>query len=82
MKPPSLALRACLFAAATVAVALLGAWLLFGRGTVAIQTDLLAMLPATEAPAKTTSPVTSAPRRLYLSPTAPSTSINAAYGTV
>lgn len=48
MSHPSLALRAGLFAAATVAVALLGAWLLFGRGTVPIQTDLLAMLPATE----------------------------------
>lgn len=44
----SLALRAGLFAAATLLVAALGAHLLFGRGQVAIQTDLLAMLPATE----------------------------------
>lgn len=48
MNRPSLWLRAGLFTAATVAVALLGAWLLFGRGKVPIQTDLLAMLPATE----------------------------------
>lgn len=48
MKPPSPALRAAIFTATTVAIALLGAWLLFGRGTLAIQTDLLAMLPATE----------------------------------
>ena len=43
-----LALRAGLFAAATLLVAALGAWLLFGRGPLPIQTDLLAMLPATE----------------------------------
>ncbi|WP_266170228.1 MMPL family transporter [Dyella subtropica] len=46
-------LRAPLFGAAlfgtfALAVALLGAWLLFGRGGTPIQTDLLAMLPATE----------------------------------
>lgn len=39
-------------------------------------------LPITEPPAKITRPVTRAPRRLYLSPIAPSTSISAAYGTV
>lgn len=39
-------------------------------------------LPITEPPAKITRPVTSAPRRLYLSPIEPSTSISAAYGTV
>ncbi|GAA2466499.1 hypothetical protein GCM10010273_61880 [Streptomyces lavendulocolor] len=38
--------------------------------------------PATEPAPKTTSPRTSAPRRLYLSPIAPSSSISAAYGTV
>lgn len=48
MKRSSLWLRAGLFTAATAAVALLGAWLLFGRGPVPIDTDLLAMLPATE----------------------------------
>ena len=41
-------MRAGLFAAATIAIALLGAWLLFGRGNLPIQTDLLAMLPNTE----------------------------------
>ena len=40
--------RAGLFALATLLVATLGAWLLFGRGPLPIQTDLLAMLPATE----------------------------------
>ena len=48
MTPASLKLRAGLFAVATVLVTLLGAWLLFGRGPLPIQTDLLAMLPATE----------------------------------
>lgn len=46
MKP--LHLRAAIFAAATLAATLLTAWLLFGRGPLPIQTDLLAMLPATE----------------------------------
>ena len=41
-------MRAGLFAAATLAIAALGAWLLFGRGNLPIQTDLLAMLPNTE----------------------------------
>lgn len=36
------------FAAMALLVILLGAWLLFGRGRSPIQTDLLAMLPATE----------------------------------
>ncbi|WP_017462211.1 MMPL family transporter [Dyella ginsengisoli] len=40
--------HAVLFAAALALLAVLGAWLLFGRGAVPIQTDLLAMLPATE----------------------------------
>jgi hypothetical protein len=40
------------------------------------------MLPITEPPAKISRPSTSAPRRLYLSPIEPSTSISAAYGTV
>jgi predicted exporter len=44
----SLWLRAGWFAAATLLMILLGAWLLFGRGRSPIQTDLLAMLPATE----------------------------------
>ncbi|MEO9078481.1 MAG: MMPL family transporter [Rhodanobacter sp.] len=48
MNRASLWLRAGLFTAATVAVALLGAWLLFGRGPIPIDTDLLAMLPKTE----------------------------------
>jgi len=48
MTPRTLRLRAGVFAAATVLVAALGAWLLFGRGPLPIQTDLLAMLPATE----------------------------------
>ena len=48
MTKNALWLRAGLFTAATLAVALLGAWLLFGRGPVPIETDLLAMLPATE----------------------------------
>jgi predicted exporter len=41
-------IRAGLFAVATLAIAMLGAWLLFGRGGLPIQTDLLAMLPNTE----------------------------------
>jgi len=48
MTPRTLKLRAGLFAVASVLVAALGAWLLFGRGPLPIQTDLLAMLPATE----------------------------------
>ncbi|AND68978.1 hypothetical protein ATSB10_15240 [Dyella thiooxydans] len=43
-----LTLHAALFAVAMALLAGLGAWLLFGRGSVPIQTDLLAMLPATE----------------------------------
>ncbi len=43
-----LTLRAGLFAVALLLVAALGTWLLFGRGRMPIQTDLLAMLPATE----------------------------------
>jgi predicted exporter len=43
-----LPLRAALFGGAALMMALLGAWLLFGRGGTPIQTDLLAMLPATE----------------------------------
>ena len=46
--PRALWLRAGLFAVATLAIAILGAWLLFGRGGLPIQTDLLAMLPNTE----------------------------------
>ncbi len=45
MKAP---MRAVCFAIAALAIALLGGWLLFGRGGVPIQTDLLAMLPRTE----------------------------------
>lgn len=48
MTQRSLWLRAGWFVAATLLVTLLGAWLLFGRGRSPIQTDLLAMLPATE----------------------------------
>ena len=48
MTPPALKLRAGLFALATLLIAALGAWLLFGRGPLPIQTDLLAMLPTTE----------------------------------
>lgn len=48
MKPANLWVRAGWFAAATLLMALFGAWLLFGRGGSPIQTDLLAMLPATE----------------------------------
>ncbi|HET8899752.1 MAG TPA: hypothetical protein VFN09_13360 [Rhodanobacteraceae bacterium] len=40
--------RATAFALAAVATALATLWLLFGRGALPIQTDLLAMLPATE----------------------------------
>lgn len=48
MTAPALRRRAIGFALVAVAMALLGAWLVFGRGNVPIQTDLLAMLPATE----------------------------------
>ncbi|RDS85636.1 MMPL family transporter [Dyella psychrodurans] len=48
MNSRGLWLRAGGFAAATLLIALFGAWLLFGRGRSPIQTDLLAMLPATE----------------------------------
>jgi predicted exporter len=48
MTPRSLALRAGCFAVAMLLIALLGTWLLFGHGRSPIQTDLLAMLPATE----------------------------------
>ncbi|MBA2078840.1 MMPL family transporter [Rhodanobacter sp. PCA2] len=48
MTPRTLKLRAGLFAVAAVLVAALAAYLLFGRGPLPIQTDLLAMLPATE----------------------------------
>ena len=48
MTSPGLRLRAGTFAAAALLLTLFGAWLLFGRGTSPIQTDLLAMLPATE----------------------------------
>ncbi|MET0331584.1 MAG: hypothetical protein ABW154_09135 [Dyella sp.] len=41
-------LRALSFGLVATAIALLGAWLLFGRGALPIQTDLLAMLPTTE----------------------------------
>lgn len=45
--PPRLAGTAA-FVVAVLALVLLGSWLLFGRGASPIQTDLLAMLPATE----------------------------------
>jgi predicted exporter len=48
MNQQGLWLRAGWFAAATLLMALFGAWLLFGRDRSPIQTDLLAMLPATE----------------------------------
>ncbi|RDS84875.1 hypothetical protein DWU98_02660 [Dyella monticola] len=48
MTERNLWLRAGWFLAAMLLVTLLGAWLLFGRGRSPIQTDLLAMLPATE----------------------------------
>ena len=48
MTQRSLWLRAGGFAAMALLMTLLGAWLLFGRGRPAIQTDLLAMLPTTE----------------------------------
>ena len=48
MSVRSLPLRALLFGGFAVGMALLGAWLLFGHGAMPIQTDLLAMLPATE----------------------------------
>jgi predicted exporter len=40
--------RALSFGLVALAIALLGAWLLFGRGALPIQTDLLALLPTTE----------------------------------
>ncbi|TAL72941.1 MAG: hypothetical protein EPN56_13960 [Rhodanobacter sp.] len=48
MSTPGIKLRAGAFALTTLLVAAVGAWLLFGRGPLPIQTDLLAMLPATE----------------------------------
>ena len=48
MSARGLHLRAALFGGFALGMALLGAWLLFGRGGSPIQTDLLAMLPATE----------------------------------
>ncbi|HUB92125.1 MAG TPA: MMPL family transporter [Dyella sp.] len=48
MTERNLWLRAIGFMVATLLVALACAWLLFGRGRSPIQTDLLAMLPATE----------------------------------
>jgi predicted exporter len=48
MKPMSTSLRAGLFAVASLLVCLLCAWLLFGRSSSPLQTDLLTMLPATE----------------------------------
>lgn len=48
MKPAATTLRAAAFAAVSLLVCALGAWLLFGRATSPLQTDLLAMLPATE----------------------------------
>src|ERR1700756_5506507 len=48
MTQRNLWLRAGGFIVATLLVTLLGAWLLFGHGRSPIQTDLLAMLPATE----------------------------------
>ncbi|WP_430388807.1 MMPL family transporter [Dyella sp. 20L07] len=48
MSARSLHVRAILFGVFALSMTLLGAWLLFGRGSSPIQTDLLAMLPATE----------------------------------
>ena len=48
MKQHGLWLRAGLFLFATLLTAWLGGWLMFGNGRAPIQTDLLAMLPATE----------------------------------
>ncbi|MGN6479282.1 MMPL family transporter [Luteibacter sp.] len=48
MKRSPTTLRAAAFAVASLLVCALGAWLLFGRATSPLQTDLLAMLPATE----------------------------------
>ena len=48
MTERNLRLRAIGFTVATLLIAALGAWLLFGRDRSPIQTDLLAMLPATE----------------------------------
>jgi predicted exporter len=48
MKSLSTTQRAGLFAFASLVVCLLCAWLLFGRGTSPLQTDVLTLLPATE----------------------------------
>lgn len=48
MRVSSTSLRAGLFAVASLLVCVLCAWLLFGRGTSPLQTDLLTILPATE----------------------------------
>ncbi|WP_267223189.1 MMPL family transporter [Dyella silvae] len=48
MNTRGLTLRALLFAGFALGMVLLGAWQLFGRGPLPIQTDLLAMLPVTE----------------------------------
>ncbi|WP_114239306.1 MMPL family transporter [Dyella sp. C9] len=48
MSPRGPLWRAALFGAFALGMLLLGSWLLFGRGPLPIQTDLLAMLPATE----------------------------------
>ena len=48
MRPAPTTLRAVAFAAVSLLVCALGAWLLFGRASSPLQTDLLAMLPATE----------------------------------
>ena len=48
MTSPSTSQRAGLFALASLVVCLLCAWLLFGRGTSPLQTDVLTLLPATE----------------------------------
>lgn len=48
MSEAGIKLRAGLFVLATLLVAAFDGWLLFGRGPLPIQTDLLAMLPATE----------------------------------
>ena len=48
MTPLSTSQRAGLFAFASLATCLLCAWLLFGRGTSPLQTDVLTLLPATE----------------------------------
>lgn len=48
MRQVPTAVRAGLFAFAALVACVLCAWLLFGRGVSPLQTDLLAMLPATE----------------------------------